>query len=191
MGFYISDHPLNQYKSIFGQYNITNFENFENNLDILSSNIACTVLKVQEKKTSKGSSYAIIKFSDLYNVFELFIFSDVFELNRNILIEGNCLMITLIKNYSDENKIQRRINVKKIVSLKDIINKPIKKITFKFNNLKDVSKLKKLSQNDGETDIKILIERDDKLLSFQLKNKRKLNNSLLNTFNLVENVIID
>ena len=191
LGFYISDHPLNQYKSIFGQYNITNYENFENNLDILSSNIACTVLKVQEKKTSKGSSYAIIKFSDLYNVFELFIFSDVFELNRNILIEGNCLMITLIKNYSDEHKIQRRINVKKIVSLKDIINKPIKKITFKFNNLKDVSKLKKLSQNDGETDIKILIERDDKLLSFQLKNKRKLNNSLLNTFNLVENVIID
>ena len=191
LGFYISDHPLNQYKSIFGQYNITNFENFENNLDILSSNIACTVLKVQEKKTAKGSSYAIIKFSDLYNVFELFIFSDVFELNRNILIEGNCLMITLIKNYSDENKIQRRINVKKIVSLKDIINKPIKNITFKFNNLKDVSKLKKLSQNDGETDIKILIERDDKLVSFQLKNKRKLNNSLLNTFNLVENVIID
>ena len=191
LGFYISDHPLNQYKSIFGQYNITNFENFENNLDILSSNIACTVLKVQEKKTSKGSSYAIIKFSDLYNVFELFIFSDVFELNRNILIEGNCLMITLIKNYSGENKVQRRINVKKIVSLKDIINKPIKNITFKFNNYKDVAKLKKLSQKDGETDIKILIERDDKLLSFQLKNKRKLNNSLLNTFNLVENVIID
>ena len=191
LGFYISDHPLNQYKSIFGQYNITNFENFENNLDILSSNIACTVLKVQEKKTSKGSSYAIIKFSDLYNVFELFIFSDVFELNRNILIEGNCLMITLIKNYSDENKIQRRINVKKIVSLKYIINKPIKNITFKFNNYKDVAKLKKLSQKDGETYIKILIERDDKILSFQLKNKRKLNNSLLNTFNLVENIIID
>ena len=99
LGFYISDHPLNQYKSIFKQYNIINYDDFENNKDILSSNIACTVLKVQEKKTQKGNSYAIVKFSDLSNVFELFIFSDIFEINRDNLIEGNSLMITLIKNY--------------------------------------------------------------------------------------------
>ena len=104
MGFYISDHPLNQYKSIFKQYNITSFEDFELSTDILSSNIACTVLKVQEKKTQKGSSYAIVKFSDLSNVFELFIFSEIFENNRDNLFEGNSLMITLIKNYSDNDK---------------------------------------------------------------------------------------
>ena len=49
LGFYISDHPLNQYKSIFKQYNVLNFDEFENDKDILSSNIACTILKVQEK----------------------------------------------------------------------------------------------------------------------------------------------
>ena len=95
-------------------------------------------LKVQEKKTQKGNSYGIVKFSDLSNVFELFIFSDIFEINRDNLIEGNSLMITLIKNYSDENKSQKRINVKKIISLKELINKQIKNITFKFNNIKDL-----------------------------------------------------
>ena len=118
LGFYISDHPLNQYKTIFNQYNIINYEDFETNNDILSSNIASTVLKVQEKKTLKGTSYGIVKFSDLSNVFELFIFSDIFETNRDNLIEGNSLMITLIKNYVDEDKSQRRINVKKMISLK-------------------------------------------------------------------------
>ena len=34
LGFYISDHPLNQYKSIFNQYNIINYEDFESNNDI-------------------------------------------------------------------------------------------------------------------------------------------------------------
>ena len=53
LGFYISDHPLNQYKSIFKQYNITNYETFESNSDILSSNIACTILKVQEKNSKR------------------------------------------------------------------------------------------------------------------------------------------
>ena len=100
-------------------------------------------LKVQEKKTQKGSSYAIVKFSDLSNVFELFIFSDIFELNRNNLFEGNSLMITLIKNYSDENKSQKRINVKKMISLKELTNKQIKNITFKFNNIKEFKKIKK------------------------------------------------
>ena len=109
LGFFISDHPLNQYKSLFNQYNIIDYEEFNSNENILSSNIASTILKVQEKKTQKGTSYAIIKFSDLSGVFELFVFSDVFETNREILIEGNSVMITLVKNYVDENKIQKKL----------------------------------------------------------------------------------
>ena len=108
LGFFISDHPLNQYKTIFNQYNIINYDNFVINKDILSSNIACTVLKMQEKKTQKGNSYAIVKFSDLSGVFDLFIFSDIFEMNRELLVEGNSLMVTLIKNYLDENKTKKK-----------------------------------------------------------------------------------
>ncbi len=191
LGFYISDHPLNQFKSIFKQYNIINFDNFESNTDIISANIACTVLKVQEKKTQKGNSYAIIKFSDLSNVFELFIFSDVFEINRNILVEGNSLMLTLIKNFTDENKIQKRINVKKIVSLKEVINQTYKNIVFKFRNLYELNILNKLSTEKGETDVVIHLDKADETLILKLKNKRKIDNKLINSLNLEENVLID
>ncbi len=189
LGFYMSDHPLNQYKSIFNQYNITNFENFENSVDILSANIACTVLKSQEKKTSKGSSYGIVKFSDLFNVFELFIFSDIFEANRNILIEGQSLMLTLIKNYSDENKTQKRVNVKKIFSLKDIIDKPINDITLKFKTFKEFDKLTKLTKKNGETKITIHVDKDDETFIFRLNEGRKLDNKLINSLNLVDNLL--
>ena len=184
LGFYMSGHPLNQYKSIFKQYNIVNFDEFENDKDILSSNIACTILKVQEKKTQKGGSYGIVKFSDISNVFEVFIFSDIFELNRDNLVEGNSVMLTLIKNYTDDNKIQKRINVKKVLSLKDVVNKPIKNIVFKFKDFKDLIKLKKLNLKDGETEVKIYIESDDKSVKFQLKEKRKIDYNLLNLLNL-------
>ena len=46
LGFFISDHPLNQYKSLFNQYNIINYEEFNSNENILSSNIASTILKL-------------------------------------------------------------------------------------------------------------------------------------------------
>ena len=55
-------------------------------------------------------------------------------------------MLTLIKNYSDDDKSQKRINVKKIISLKELINKPIKNITFKFKNIKEFKKLKNLKK---------------------------------------------
>ena len=191
MGFYISDHPLNQYKSIFKQYNIINYEDFELNKDVISSNVACTVLKVQEKKTQKGTSYGIVKFSDLTNVFEIFIFSDIFEINRDILIEGNSLMLTLIKNYKDNDKTQKRINVKKIFSLKDVINGPIKSIDLNFDNIDDIYKLKKLGKKNGETDVKVLIESNNQILTFKLKDKRFVNNELLNSLDLAKNLIND
>ncbi len=190
LGFYISDHPLNQYKSLFSQYNIISYDDFEYNTDKISSNIACTVLKVQEKKTQKGNSYGIIKFSDLSNVFELFIFSDIFEANRGILIEGNSLMITLMKSYAD-GKNQKRINVKKIISLSEVMEKPIKNLTLKFNNINELKILSNLSKDDGETDIKILLDINENLLTFLLKDKRKVNNKLINSLNLEENIIID
>ena len=58
------------------------------------------MLKLQERKTAKGTSYAVIKLTDLNSVFELFIFSDILELNREILKEGNSLILTLFKNIS-------------------------------------------------------------------------------------------
>ena len=132
-----------------------------------------------------------MKFSDLLNVFELFIFSDIFEANRQILNEGNSLMLTLIKNYNDENSLLKRINVKKIISLKDVLNKPFKNITFKFDYMEDLERLKKLSLKDGETEIKIELHKKEEILTFFLKDKRNLNNKLLNTLNLTKNVVID
>ena len=73
---------------------IIDFNKFSNAKDVKENNIAATLLKIQERKTQKGSSYAIIKLTDLSSVFELFIFSDILELNRNSLVEGNSFIIT-------------------------------------------------------------------------------------------------
>ena len=163
----------------------------ENDKNSLSSNIACTVLKVQEKKTQKGSSYAIVKLSDLSGVFELFIFSDIFDLNRDKLIEGNSLMITLIKNYTDEAKSQKRINVKKIITLKEILNSTFDKIKLKINSLDELSKIKDLSKTDGKTQITFVITDDDTDYTFSLNDKRYLDNNLINKLKIRENILLD
>ncbi len=174
LGFFISDHPLTQFKNIYQQYKIVNFNQFINDEEVDEVNVAATVLKVQEKKTQKGNSYAIVKFSDLDGVFELFIFSEVFEFNRSILFEGNSLIITIIKNLSDEGNRFKKINVKKIVSIKDMLNKPIKEITFNTEEIKSLEKISNLTKEKGNTEVKIIFNDNEKKTIYKLKNTRKI-----------------
>ena len=136
-------------------------------------------MKVQGKKTQKGNSYAIVKFSDLSGVFELFIFSDVFESNRSILFEGNSLIITIIKNISDDDNRFKKINVKKIVSIKEVINKPIKEITFNTREIKSIENISNLTKENGTTEVKIIFKNDEKKITYKLKNKRKIDRKSL------------
>ena len=53
IGFFISDHPLNQFKDFFPQYNVIDFNDYNANESLKESLIAATILKIQEKKNQK------------------------------------------------------------------------------------------------------------------------------------------
>ena len=180
VGFFISDHPLNQFKEIFDDYKIVDYIKFNIDDNIKDANIAATLLKITERKTAKGTSYGVIKFTDLTSVFELFIFSDTLELNREILKEGNSLIVTLIKTFSnDENKI-KRINVQKITSLKDLFNKPVTEITFSIKSIKDIDQISNLIKKEGSTVVNINVTDKNNDISFKLKNNRFIDRKSIN-----------
>ena len=184
VGFFVSDHPLNQYKDIFDDYNIMNYQDFNNNDDLKDTNIAATLLKVQERKTAKGNSYAVLKLTDLASVFELFIFSDILDLNREILKEGSSLILKLVKSVSNDENRLKRINVQKIASLKDILNKPINEVIFNLKSVKELDEISKFLPKNGDTIIKIRLTDKNNDLNFQLENKRNIDRK---TINLIRN----
>ena len=180
VGFFISDHPLNQFKEIFDDYNIKDYNTLINNEETNTFNIAATLLKIQEKKTAKGNSYAIMKLTDLSSVFELFIFSDVLDSNREILKEGSSLLLVLSKSTSQEENRFRRINVQKISSLKDLLNNPINEVIFDLKSINELDEIDKILKENGNTKININIKHKGKTLNFNLENKRNLNRKTLN-----------
>ena len=180
IGFFISDHPLNQFKEIFDDYKIVDYAQFNLDDTIKEANIAATLLKITERKTAKGNSYGVIKFTDLTSVFELFIFSDILELNREALVEGSSLIITLIKTISNDENRFKRINVQKIASLKDLFNKPVNEIVFNIKSIKDIDKISDLVNEEGTTEVKINITDKNNEISFKLKNKRLIDRKAIN-----------
>ena len=180
VGFFISDHPLNQFIEIFDDYKIKDYFSFISQEEQKDSNIAATLLKIQERKTAKGNSYAVLKLTDLSSVFELFIFSDVLELNREILKEGSSLILTLYKNVSNDENRLTRTNVQKIASLKDLYNSPINEVSFKVKYENQIEEISKILKKDGRTVVNINLITEDNNLKFRLKNTRKLDRKSLN-----------
>ncbi len=180
VGFFISDHPLNQFTEIFNDYKIIDYSSFISKEDSKDANIAATLLKVQERKTAKGNSYAVLKLTDLSSIFELFIFSDVLELNREILKEGSSLILTIFKNVSNDENRLTRINVQKIASLKDLFNSPINEVSFQLNSKEQIEKISTILNDEGKTIVNINLVTEDNVLKFRLKKARKLERKSLN-----------
>ena len=179
LGFYISDHPLNNYKNIFKKLDIKPYKDFiaDKKADSL---IAGTLMSIQEKKSSKGTPFAIAKFSDNYGEYELFIFSEILIKNREILKEGESFVMTLFK---DVNGDQKRINVKKVVSLDSLINENYKKVSIELDENYDFKELKKLLETKGETEVQIVIRQKDTKFTIKLENPRKFDLKLFNEVN--------
>jgi DNA polymerase III subunit alpha len=183
LGFYISDHPLNEYKQLFNQLNIKTYKDFiENNTQ--EALVAGTIMSIQEKKSSKGTPFAIIKFSDNSSEFELFVFSDLLINNRENLKESNSFVLTLQKNRVVGENSAPRINIRKILNLNDMVSKPYEKVSIELNHDYNIEELKEVLKEEGKTEVNLVIIDNNKSLSFKLEKPRKFD---LNIFNNVKN----
>jgi len=182
IGFYMSSHPLNNYEEILKQYKVKTFKDFENGKEV-ESFISGTVMSVKEKKTAKGSPFAIVKFSDLSKIYELFLFSEILELNRDNLIEGKSFLLTLIKDKENQENRFRRINVRKILSLDSVKKSNYMNVEIQVNSEDHLEKLYEVIKDKGNSKIKISFNKENKNYLFELKDKRKFDYETLKHLN--------
>ena len=183
LGFYMSDHPLNEYKEFFAQLEIDSYKEFieSNKTETL---VAGTVMSIQEKKSVKGNSYAIVKFSDNKSEFEMFLFSDTFTTNREKLKESNSFILTLHKDKNTNENSPTRVNIRKIIDLSDLVNKTYETVSIELSNREKLKELNELLKHNGETRINVILRDSNKNYSFELEKTRKFD---FNLFSLIKN----
>jgi DNA polymerase-3 subunit alpha len=180
LGFYLSDHPLNEYEDVFSQLKISSFHEFyeESSYEGL---VAGTIMSIQEKKSAKGTPYAIVKFSDQKAEFELFLFAEILISNRDKLKESESFVLTLQKDKINGDASKKRINVKKILSLDEMISKPYSKVTIELKNDYNLEEIKKLLSSKGETQINLVVKDKNLKALYLLKENRKFDLNHLKT----------
>jgi DNA polymerase-3 subunit alpha len=136
-------------------------------------------MQIQEKKTRDGNPFAIVKFSDLGGVFELFLFSEILKQSRNILKEGKSFLITVLKDLSNQNNRFKKTSVRKLVSLNEIFKQSIPNITFEIERLENLKDFSNLISKKGNSNVKIVVKNNSKNLIFELSEKREINAEIL------------
>ena len=182
LGFYISNHPLNEYKNIFNQLKIINYDNFIS-IEKNEGLVAGTIMSIQEKKSAKGTPYAIIKFSDKTREFELFLFSEMLINNREKLKESESFVLTLQKEKSSEGTERRRVNVKKILPLDELIKEPYSKVTIELKDNFEANDIRNILSTKGNTAVNLIINKKNQKVYYSLQNYRKFD---LNHYNLLK-----
>jgi DNA polymerase III subunit alpha len=187
LGFYLSDHPLNEYEEVFNQLKIVPYNQFytNNNNEGL---VAGTIMSIVEKKSAKGTPYAIVKFSDKKGEFELFLFAETLVSNRDKLKESESFVLTLQKDRIIGDATKKRINVKKILSLNEVINKPYSKVTIELKTNYNLSEISKLLADNGDTEINLIIKDQNKQAYYSLQNNRKFDLKHLKALKAMEYV---
>ena len=80
---------------------------------------------------------------------------------------------------SDEDKT-KRINVRKIASLKDLFNSSIKEITLNLSSESQLEYIKRFLDEKGDTIVNINISNNSKIAKFKLKTLRNIDRKSIN-----------
>ncbi|NQX79686.1 MAG: DNA polymerase III subunit alpha, partial [Hyphomicrobiaceae bacterium] len=90
IGFYLSGHPLDEYKSALDELGVTTWSAFETAAKIspISGLLAGIVVSAREKKSARGNAFAFATFSDMTGQFEGVIFSNLLHNSRHLLEVG-------------------------------------------------------------------------------------------------------
>ena len=182
IGFFMSEHPLLNYSKVLKTYNVINYvEISENNLNGKEFVLSGTLMALQEKKTSKGQPFGIIKLSDLSRMYELFIFSEILIANRSYLIAGNSFLINVVKETMTNGT--SRLTVRKLTEINSIKEAKVFKTQILIKDLKKIDELKSLLKDKGETKVEIKYSLQGKNYIIDLKENKLVNSSVINVLN--------
>ena len=97
VGFYLSAHPLDEYKAALQKMRVQNWAEFSAAVKRGASagRLAGTVTAKQERKTRTGNKMGVVNFSDMTGQYEAVMFSETLAQYRDMLEAGKSVVITV------------------------------------------------------------------------------------------------
>ena len=196
LGFYLSGHPLEEYKDQYIDLNLKYFTEIKDNKNLHNEKgvlIAGTLLSKKEKRSARGNNYAFLNFSDSSAIYELIIFENNLRKYREILSEGESFVLGVDFNSDNGNlkgdlkkvfKFNEALKLKKGPVKQAEVNNfsfTLKIYTDGFFSKEDLSRLPLLK---GEHKIQIIV--NNQLL--KIPGNFQVNSEMINSLKVMNGV---
>lgn len=141
IGFYISGHPLDEYKVEIQNLTTTTIEELDGNMEKFRNRevvFSGMVIDAATKKTKKGNDFGIMTLEDYTGSIKLMLFSEDYLKNKHFLEKGQFVMVwaKVQGRFYDQTQLEVKIN--KISLLAEVMEHMVKEISL-FLNLEDIT----------------------------------------------------
>ena len=162
VGFYLSGHPLDEYRTVLDDMKAQRWSDFAANLGpgITTAVLAGVVISKRELTNKNGNRFAFAAFSDQTGQFESIVFSDVLSYAGDVLEPGKAVLVHMEATRKDD---EIKLKAMLIQSLDKAAGAAQKGLTIVLDmdayarDPNSISRLKELLQPGGRGEVRLIV----------------------------------
>jgi DNA polymerase-3 subunit alpha len=140
VGFYLSAHPLDEYKTALAKMRVQNWAEFSAAVKrgATAGRLAGTITTKQERKTRTGNKMGVVQFSDVSGQYEAVLFSEGLAQYRDMLEPGKSVVITV---QAEDRPEGVNLRIQTVESLENLASKVQKSLRIFLRDAQPVNTL--------------------------------------------------
>jgi DNA polymerase-3 subunit alpha len=160
VGFYLSAHPLDEYRAALKKMRVQTWAEFSAAVKhgATAGRLAGTVTSKQERKTRTGNKMGVVNFSDTSGQYEAVLFSEGLAQYRDMLEPGKSLVITVSAEDRPEGV---NLRIQTVQSLEDVASQAQKALRIYVRDPGPLGTLASQLSAKGEGQVSFIVIKDD------------------------------
>ena len=160
VGFYLSAHPLDEYKKILEKLRVQSYADFEVSVrnGATAGRLAGTITSKQERKTRQGKAMGIITISDPSGQYEAVIFEESLNRYRDDLVPGQSVVILVGADLRPEGV---SVRIQSVEPLEAVASKEQRDLTIFLRDENPIGLVAPMFEKRGNSKVSFVVIQDN------------------------------
>ena len=190
VGFYLSAHPLDEYRGVLDRMRVQMWADFEASVKrgAAAGRLAGTVTSRQERKTKTGNKMGIVRVSDPTGQYEAVLFSEVLAQFRDLLEVGKSVVLIVAAEMKEEGI---GVRIQSVEPLEVVANRIHKSLKIFLRDSTPVESLRRYLSHRGDSDVSVvcLLEDGVREVEVQLPGRYQISPQVASALKAVRGVV--
>ena len=190
VGFYLSAHPLDEYRSALARMRVQSWAEFAAAVKrgATAGRLAGTVTSKQERKTRTGNKMGVVQFSDTSGQYEAVLFSEGLAQYRDMLEAGSSVVITVAAEDRPEGV---NLRIQTVHSLEEEASRIQKSLRVYLRDAGPLNTLSSQLATRGESQVSLIVLKDGGQgeVEIELPNRYRISPQIASAIRAVPGVV--